>query len=195
MWSNILRSVAAISFHSSSILMYWGYVLTFSGVLSSWLLTVINHQYPALQPTSQSMFKQQQRSKYTVKWLWWCLQKTMKWFLWTPRIKACVYLFRSYIKSKHSQGLFIAAVFIPIVSFSFGAGRVILMLSGFVLFSVEVVCVGSWPVTLISHPLFITLALSKCLICHEWMITGLLKRVLAGWEISHREITAQHAAI
>lgn len=59
------------------------------------------------------------------------------------------------------------AVFISIVSFSFAPGRVILMLSGFGLFSVEVVCVGNWPVTLISHPLFITLALSKCLICHE----------------------------
>lgn len=48
-------------------------------------------------------------------------------------------------------------------SFTVAPGHVILMLSGFVL----VVCVVSWPVTLISHPLFITLALSKCLICHE----------------------------
>ncbi len=115
------------------------------------------------------MFKLQQRSKYTVKWLWWCLQKTMKWFLRTLRVKACVFFVPLAHKVKAQSA-----------SFSFAAGHVFLMLSGFVLFSVEVVCVGSWPVTLIFHPLFITLALSKCFICQEWTITVLLKRVLVS---------------
>lgn len=52
--------------------------------------------------------------------------------------KSLCILLGSYINSKHCQGSFITAVFIPIVSFSFSPfapGRVILMLSGFVLFS------------------------------------------------------------
>lgn len=77
------------------------------------------------------------KGQNTKKWRWWCLQKNMKCVLWAPLIKACVYLFGLYINSKHHQGAFISAVFIPNINsvsflFSpFAQDHVILMLSDF----------------------------------------------------------------
>lgn len=61
-------------------------------------------------------------------------RKNMKCVWWASRIKECIFVWLD-INSKHRQGSFIAAVFITVVSFSFAPGRVILVLSGFVLFS------------------------------------------------------------